>query len=52
MFPSYLKHQVLTHNIDTKRCSLAFNIVPLGNYGIGDSQYDTTWVTPSIGAWR
>ena len=52
VFPSYLKHQVLTHNIDTKRCSLAFNIVPLGNYGIGDSQYDTTWVTPSIGAWR
>ena len=52
VFPSYLKHQVFTHGLDTKRCSLAFNIVPLGNYGIGDSQYDTTWVTPSLGAWR
>tara|TARA_E500000331_G_scaffold348727_1_gene390785 strand:- start:640 stop:1212 length:573 start_codon:yes stop_codon:yes gene_type:complete len=34
IFPSYLEHQVLHHNNDTPRCSLAFNIIPLGTYGL------------------
>ena len=45
LFPSYLKHQILKHDSDIPRYSLAFNIVPVGNYGGGDSQYDTKWVT-------
>ena len=52
VFPSYLQHQVLTHNLDTVRCSLAFNMVPLGSWGEYDSAYDQAWVTPTIGAWR
>ena len=52
VFPSYLKHQVLTHDLDTVRCSLALNIVPLGHWGEYDSAYDQAWVTQSIGAWR
>ena len=34
IFPSYLEHQVLHHNNDNPRCSLAFNIIPLGTYGL------------------
>ena len=45
IFPSYLKHQVMKHNNDTPRSSLAFNIVPLGRWGEGDSYYDQAWVT-------
>jgi len=45
MFPSYLKHRIGTHTSDISRYSLAFNIVPIGHYGGGDSQYDTKWVT-------
>ena len=52
VFPSYLKHQVLRHDLDTVRCSLALNIVPLGHWGEYDSAYDQAWVTESIGAWR
>ena len=52
VFPSYLKHQVLTHDLDIVRCSLALNIVPLGHWGEYDSAYDQAWVTQSIGAWR
>tara|TARA_B100001996_G_C18628637_1_gene580854 strand:- start:52 stop:702 length:651 start_codon:yes stop_codon:yes gene_type:complete len=51
-FPSYLEHQVMTHNLDKSRSSLAFNIVPLGGWGDGDSSYDHSWVTPSLKAWR
>jgi len=43
LFPSYLKHRVLIHTIDKQRRSLAFNIVPTGLYGKGDSTYDTNW---------
>ena len=43
LFPSYLKHKILTHDSHITRYSLAFNIVPVGNYGVGDSQYDTKW---------
>ena len=45
LFPSYLQHQVLNHNNDKPRSSLAFNIVPLGAWGEHDSSYDYTWVT-------
>ncbi len=45
LFPSYLKHKILKHDSDIPRYSLAFNIVPVGNYGRFDSQYDTKWVT-------
>jgi len=43
MFPSYLKHRIVTHNSDIPRYSLAFNIVPTGLYGAEDSTYDTSW---------
>jgi len=44
-FPSYLKHSIGEHKSDTTRYSLAFNIVPLGEYGDGDSTYSTKWFT-------
>ena len=45
IFPSYFRHQVTKHNNDTPRSSLAFNIVPLGRWGEGDSLYDQAWFT-------
>ena len=42
----------MTHNLDKQRSSLAFNIVPLGGWGDGDSSYDQSWVAPSLKAWR
>ena len=45
LFPSYLKHKILTHESNIPRYSLAFNIVPVGHYGVGDSQYNTKWIT-------
>jgi uncharacterized protein (TIGR02466 family) len=41
-FPSYLEHRVI--NNKGKRRSLAFNIVPIGEYGTGDSSIDTSWL--------
>ena len=52
LFPSYLRHQVLVHNNDKPRSSLAFNIVPLGHWGEHDSSYDQAWVTPTLGSWK
>ena len=52
IFPSYLQHKVMKHDSDTSRSSLAFNIIPLGNWGDGDSFYDQSWVTPTLGAWK
>jgi len=43
VFPSYLQHQIMKHNNDASRSSLAFNIVPLGKWGDGDSYYDMSW---------
>ena len=43
-FPSYLKHRIMYHADNTPRYSLAFNIVPTGLYGQGDSSYNTSWV--------
>tara|TARA_B100000287_G_scaffold414498_1_gene447134 strand:+ start:87 stop:689 length:603 start_codon:yes stop_codon:yes gene_type:complete len=42
-FPSYLKHRITEHKHRSDRYSLAFNIIPIGEYGIGDSTYNTSW---------
>ena len=47
IFPSYLQHKILKHNSDKPRSSLAFNIIPLGRWGNGDSCYDQAWITLS-----
>ena len=44
LFPSYLEHEILSHNINTDRKSLAFNIVPTGRYGMSDSTFDVNWI--------
>lgn len=36
-FPSYLKHRIGKHKLDEPRYSLAFNIMPCGKFGFGDS---------------
>ena len=43
-FPSYLEHRVADNNHIGRR-SLAFNIVPIGEYGSGDSSYNTSWLS-------
>jgi len=43
LFPSYLGHQILFHNINTERLSLAFNIMPSGQWGEADSAIDINW---------
>ena len=42
-FPSYLWHTILNNHSDKPRYSLAFNLIPLGQYGSGDSTYNTEW---------
>jgi|TARA_B100000700_G_scaffold81713_1_gene91927 uncharacterized protein (TIGR02466 family) len=43
-FPSYLDHMMTDHHSDLPRYSLAFNIIPIGRYGAGDSLFDTAWL--------
>ena len=43
-FPSYLVHRVGIHKSDKPRYSLAFNIVPTGDYGSGDSMHKASWI--------
>ena len=43
LFPSYLAHRIGEHKGKIIRHSLAFNIVPIGKYGVYDSSYDTNW---------
>ena len=43
-FPSYLHHQVGEVTRDKPRRSLAFNFVPTGYYGQGDSTINTKWL--------
>jgi len=43
LFPSYIKHKIIHGNDNSLRYSLAFNIVPIGKYGLSDSTYDTSW---------
>ena len=42
-FPSYIVHKFESNYSNNSRYSLAFNIVPIGFYGEGDSSYDTSW---------
>ena len=43
LFPSYLEHAILEHKENNIRYSLAFNFYPVGEYGSGDSTYNTDW---------
>lgn len=43
LFPSQIKHWVYPYEGEEDRVSLAFNIIPKGCYGIGDSYIDTSW---------
>ena len=43
LFPSYIKHSIEMNRSKKNRKSLAFNFVPVGDYGIGDSFMDTSW---------
>ena len=45
IFPSYVSHKIDVHKSNIPRLSLAFNMVPVGQYGIGDSQADTSWIS-------
>ena len=42
-FPSYLWHAVMNNTSDNPRHSLAFNFIPIGEYGVSDSTYNTNW---------
>lgn len=42
-FPSYLQHSIEPHGSNITRYSLAFNIVPIGEYGENDSTFNTQW---------
>ena len=42
-FPSYLEHTILSNTSKKPRHSLAFNLIPFGKYGVGDSTYNTEW---------
>ena len=45
IFPSYLQHSIEKSIEDTTRYSLAFNIIPVGEYGSQDSTVNTEWLT-------
>ena len=45
IFPSYVSHKIDVHKSDIPRLSLAFNMIPVGQYGIGDSQAATSWIS-------
>lgn len=38
LFPSYLRHRVRQHTMPGYRYSIAFNIIPVGDFGRGDSR--------------
>ena len=44
LFPSYVRHTIMRSEDDVVRESLAFNIVPIGEYGASDSIYNTEWM--------
>ena len=44
-FPSYLRHSIGMNLSKKIRKSLAFNFVPVGQYGLGDSFMDSSWTT-------
>jgi uncharacterized protein (TIGR02466 family) len=37
IFPSYLQHRICTNYKDPERISIAFNLFPVGEFGVGDS---------------
>ena len=43
IFPSYLQHSKEQSMEDTTRYSLAFNIIPVGEYGLEDSMVNMKW---------
>tara|TARA_B100000927_G_scaffold11779_1_gene9308 strand:+ start:150 stop:752 length:603 start_codon:yes stop_codon:yes gene_type:complete len=43
-FPSYLHHAINIQRTSQTRRSLAFNISPIGEYGVGDSTFNTSWL--------
>tara|TARA_B100000085_G_scaffold272474_1_gene286955 strand:- start:124 stop:735 length:612 start_codon:yes stop_codon:yes gene_type:complete len=43
LFPSYLDHYVSIHHSKIERKSLAFNFVPIGDYGVVDSSFKQSW---------
>tara|TARA_B100001778_G_scaffold76310_1_gene61453 strand:- start:305 stop:907 length:603 start_codon:yes stop_codon:yes gene_type:complete len=42
IFPSSINHYSMVNNEDGRK-SLAFNMVPVGKYGSGDSSYNPSW---------
>lgn len=42
IFPSHVEHKILTNKDKKTRYSLALNILPKGNFGVGDSQFNWT----------
>lgn len=42
-FPSFIRHHVDPYQGNQDRLSLAFNIIPKGCYGVGDSYLNTDW---------
>jgi len=44
LFPSFLKHSIVTHSGKNVRKSLAFNYAPIDDYGVGDSTYMQSWM--------
>ena len=44
IFPSYLKHMIVNHKSEITRHSLAFNLVPINQYGNSDSLCDTQFL--------
>ena len=42
LFPSHVFHLIMPHKDNVVRCSLAFNVVPIGQYGARDSTINVT----------
>jgi len=42
LFPSFVHHVILPHKSRKPRCSIAFNVVPTGTYGMNDSNITVT----------
>ena len=42
IFPSHVHHMILPHHDEEPRCSIAFNVVPVGKYGARDSTIHTS----------
>tara|TARA_R100000008_G_scaffold86814_2_gene81811 strand:- start:814 stop:1437 length:624 start_codon:yes stop_codon:yes gene_type:complete len=43
LFPSFIEHKILKNNSDSPRRSLAFNIIPINEYGYADSFMNLGW---------